>query len=274
MVYYRSDLIDTPPTTWDEYLTVAAEFHGQDLNERRRRPTTARASPRRRASRATGGSSRSPAACSSPRAPRKAPSSTRRPWTRSSTTTPSKKALETYKKTMDYGPPDETNLGVGDTRGLFTTGRCALSMDWGDIGTLALDPGHLDRPGQGRRGDHAGLEGNPRPRERQARAVRRHDLPERGRRRELRPVRLVRWLVRRDQRRGRRHEEGRGLRVPRLHERTRPVERGRDARQDRLQPVPDLALREPGAVEGGRHERCGRGTTTSGPSRRVSRTRT
>ena len=47
-----------------------------------------------------------------------------------------KKALETYKKTMDYGPPDEINLGVGDTRGLFTTGRCALSMDWGDIGTL------------------------------------------------------------------------------------------------------------------------------------------
>ena len=41
---------------------------------------------------------------------------------------------------MEFGPPDEINLGVGDTRGLFTTGRCALSMDWGDIGTLALDP--------------------------------------------------------------------------------------------------------------------------------------
>ena len=32
------------------------------------------------------------------------------------------------------------NLDVGDTRGLFTTGRCALSIDWGDIGTLAIDP--------------------------------------------------------------------------------------------------------------------------------------
>ena len=41
---------------------------------------------------------------------------------------------------MQYGPNDEINLGVGDTRGLFTTGRCALTMDWGDIGTLALDP--------------------------------------------------------------------------------------------------------------------------------------
>ena len=33
MVYYRSDLIDSPPTTWDEYLQVASEWHGKDLNE-------------------------------------------------------------------------------------------------------------------------------------------------------------------------------------------------------------------------------------------------
>jgi multiple sugar transport system substrate-binding protein len=51
-----------------------------------------------------------------------------------------KRALEIYKETTNYGPPDELNLGVGDTRGLFTSGRCALSMDWGDIGTLAIDP--------------------------------------------------------------------------------------------------------------------------------------
>ena len=31
-------------------------------------------------------------------------------------------------------------LDVGDTRGLFTSGRCALTLDWGDIGTLAIDP--------------------------------------------------------------------------------------------------------------------------------------
>ena len=52
----------------------------------------------------------------------------------------SRKALEIYKETTKYGPPDELNLDVGDTRGLFTSGRCALSMDWGDIGTLAIDP--------------------------------------------------------------------------------------------------------------------------------------
>jgi multiple sugar transport system substrate-binding protein len=45
-----------------------------------------------------------------------------------------------YKETTKYGPPDELNLGVGDTRGLFVSGRCALTMDWGDIGPLAIDP--------------------------------------------------------------------------------------------------------------------------------------
>jgi multiple sugar transport system substrate-binding protein len=50
------------------------------------------------------------------------------------------KALDIYAETTKYGPPNEINLDVGDTRGLFTSGRCALSMDWGDIGPLAVDP--------------------------------------------------------------------------------------------------------------------------------------
>ena len=49
-------------------------------------------------------------------------------------------ALDVYMETTKYGPPDEINLDVGDTRSLFTTGRCALTLDWGDIGTLAIDP--------------------------------------------------------------------------------------------------------------------------------------
>lgn len=52
-----------------------------------------------------------------------------------------KKALEVYKATTDYGPPDEINLDVGDTRGLWTAGQCALTIDWGDIGTLAIEEG-------------------------------------------------------------------------------------------------------------------------------------
>ena len=51
------------------------------------------------------------------------------------------KALEVYKATTEFGPADEINLDVGDTRGLWTSGRCALTIDWGDIGTLAIEEG-------------------------------------------------------------------------------------------------------------------------------------
>ena len=37
------------------------------------------------------------------------------------------KALDFLKETTQYGPPNEINLDVGDTRSLFTAGRCALS---------------------------------------------------------------------------------------------------------------------------------------------------
>ena len=38
-------------------------------------------------------------------------------------------------------------MDVGGTRGLFTTGRCALSMDWGDIGTLTPGTYAQDKTG-------------------------------------------------------------------------------------------------------------------------------
>ena len=107
------------------------------------------------------------------------------------------KALEMYKKTKDYGPPDEINLGVGDTRGLFTTGRCALSMDWGDIGTLALGTYAEDKTGAT---ITPGWKEVLDREDGQARSVRRDHLPQGGRWRQLRSVRLVRWLVGRDQR--------------------------------------------------------------------------
>jgi multiple sugar transport system substrate-binding protein len=51
------------------------------------------------------------------------------------------RALDVYKETSSYGPPNELTLDVGDTRTLFTSGRCALTLDWGDIGTLAIAEG-------------------------------------------------------------------------------------------------------------------------------------
>ena len=49
--------------------------------------------------------------------------------------------------------------------------------------------------------------------------------------------------------------QGRGLRLPLLHEPARAVQRRRHHRQDRLQPLPHLAVREPRSVDQGRDER-------------------
>jgi multiple sugar transport system substrate-binding protein len=146
MVYYRSDLIDTPPTTWDEYLATAEQFNGQDLNEDGEPDygsCIAKAKGQQSfwwiisiaagllQNQGTGQGAFFDTATMDPLFNNEALSL----------------ALQTYKKTMEFGPPDEINLGVGDTRGLFTTGRCALSMDWGDIGTLALGTYAEDKTG-------------------------------------------------------------------------------------------------------------------------------
>ena len=51
-----------------------------------------------------------------------------------------KKAFEVYKETGKYGPPEELNMDIGDTRAIFKAGRCGLLIEWGDPGTLQLDP--------------------------------------------------------------------------------------------------------------------------------------
>jgi multiple sugar transport system substrate-binding protein len=143
MVYYRSDLLDQaglqPPKTWDDYLEIAKAFHGQDLNGDGKADYGSCIAKKRNAQSywmiisVAGGFLQSQGTAQgaffntddmSPLFNNEALG----------------KALDIYVETTKYGPPDEINLDVGDTRGLFTTGRCALSLDWGDIGTLAIDP--------------------------------------------------------------------------------------------------------------------------------------
>jgi multiple sugar transport system substrate-binding protein len=142
MVYYRIDSLKDaglePPKTWDDYLAVAKALNGKDLNGDGEPDY---------------GSciSKAPAQQSywwiwSIAAPYiQSQGSSQGPFFNTKDMTPLvnndafKRALEVYKETGLYGPPDETNQGVGDSRGLFLAGRCALTMDWGDIGTLAID---------------------------------------------------------------------------------------------------------------------------------------
>ena len=143
MVYYRTDLLEQeglePPETWDDYINIAKIFHGRDLNGDGEPDFGSVIAKKRNAQSywmflsiaggflQTHGTSQGAffdAETMEPLANNEAFAA----------------ALNVYKETTKYGPPDEMNLDVGDTRGLFTSGRAALSIDWGDIGTLAIDP--------------------------------------------------------------------------------------------------------------------------------------
>jgi len=143
MVYYRSDLLEqaglAPPKTWDDYIEIARTFHGKDLNGDGE-PDYGSCISKKRGAQAywmvwsvAGGFLQSQGTSQGSFFDTK----TMKPLVNNDAFAA---ALDVYKETTNYGPPDEMNLDVGDTRGLFTSGRCALSVDWGDIGTLAIDP--------------------------------------------------------------------------------------------------------------------------------------
>ncbi len=143
MVYYRTDLLKEaglkPPETWDDYLAIAKRFHGKDLNgdgtpdygsciEKRPKEFSASilgsfVTPFLQSQGTAQGIFFDP--------------DTMKPLVNNPGFA---KALEIYKKTMDYGVPDDRNLSQAKARELFLGGRCAMTLDWGDVGTLAIDP--------------------------------------------------------------------------------------------------------------------------------------
>jgi multiple sugar transport system substrate-binding protein len=142
MVYYRTDILEAaglePPSTWEEYLDVASKIHGQDMNGDGEADYGSCIFKKRNA--------QSYFAIQTFAAPivqtqgtaqgfhfdnsSMAPIVNNAGW---------KKAFELYKETGKYGPADELNLDIGDTRALFKAGRCGLIVEWGDPGTLQLD---------------------------------------------------------------------------------------------------------------------------------------
>lgn len=143
MVYYRTDLLQEaglqPPETWDDYLNIAKTFYGKDLNGDGDADYGSCISKKRAAQAYWFITSIASAFIQSQGTGQGAffDTETMDPLVQNEAF---KKALEIYNETTQYGPPDELNLDVGGTRSLFVTGRCALSMDWGDIGSLAIDP--------------------------------------------------------------------------------------------------------------------------------------
>ncbi|MEM6634701.1 MAG: extracellular solute-binding protein [Pseudomonadota bacterium] len=144
MLYYRTDVLADaglePPNTWEEYLEVAAAIHGKDMNGdgeadfgscifKKRNAQSYFAVQSMAASRVQSkgtaeGLYFDPATM--------APKINNAAW---------KKAFEIYKATGEFGPPDELNQDIGDTRALVVGGRCGMAIDWGDIGPLSIEDG-------------------------------------------------------------------------------------------------------------------------------------
>jgi multiple sugar transport system substrate-binding protein len=142
MLYYRTDVLGElglkPPKTWDEYLEVAAAAHGKDMNGDGEKDFGSCMFKKRNA--------QSFYAIMSIAAPfvqtqgtgqgvffnteNMKPMVNNEAWAA---------ALAFFKESGKYGPPEELNHDIGDTRALVTTGRCALMLDWGDIGPLSID---------------------------------------------------------------------------------------------------------------------------------------
>lgn len=143
MLYYRSDILAKdglkPPETWDDYLTIAAKYNGKDLNGDGQ-PDYGSCLFKKKAAQSYWTITDIAASMIQSQGTGQGAffnTDNMQPLVNNEAF---KKALQIYKETGKYGPPDELNLDVGNTRGLFVSGRCALGIDWGDIGSLAIDP--------------------------------------------------------------------------------------------------------------------------------------
>jgi multiple sugar transport system substrate-binding protein len=143
MVYYRKDVFEanglSPPKTWEDYLAAAKAIHGKDMNGDGQPDYGSCIFKKRNA--------QSYFAIQTVAAPIVQTQGTAQGFHFDNATMKPivnndgwKKAFELYKETGKYGPPEELNMDIGDTRALFKAGRCGLLIEWGDPGTLQLDP--------------------------------------------------------------------------------------------------------------------------------------
>jgi multiple sugar transport system substrate-binding protein len=151
MVYYRSDLLAKdglkPPATWDDYMTIAKKYQGQDLNGDGQPDYGSCIAKKKGAQSYWWIISVAAGLLQSQGTNQGAFFDTKDMTPLFGPNEAMTKALDLYKATTTVGPPDELNMDVGGSRGLFTTGRCALTMDWGDIGTLAPGTYAQDKTG-------------------------------------------------------------------------------------------------------------------------------
>ena len=142
MVYYRKDILEKnnlkPPKTWEDYIAIAKAINGQDMNGDGVPDYGSCIFKKRNA--------QSYFAIQTFAAPIVQTQGTAQGFHFDKATMNPvvnnagwKKAFELYKETTKYGPPEELNMDIGDTRALFKAGRCGIIVEWGDPGPLQLD---------------------------------------------------------------------------------------------------------------------------------------
>jgi multiple sugar transport system substrate-binding protein len=151
MVYYRSDLLTKdgikPPETWDDYLAIAQKYNGQDLNGDGTPDYGSCIAEKKGAQSYWWIINIAAGLLQSKGTSQGAFFDTTNMNPLLGTNDAMTLALQTYAKAGTLGPPDGLNMDVGGSRGLFTTGRCALTLDWGDVGTLAPGTYAQDKTG-------------------------------------------------------------------------------------------------------------------------------
>jgi multiple sugar transport system substrate-binding protein len=143
MLYYRTDVFKAaglePPKTWDDYLADAKALNGKDMNGDGTPDFGSCIAKKRNAQSYWFVTDVAGSMIQSKGTSQGAFFDTKdmKPLVNNEAF---KKALEFLNETTKYGPPNELNMDVSDTRPLFVSGRCALNLDWGDVGTLSIDP--------------------------------------------------------------------------------------------------------------------------------------
>jgi multiple sugar transport system substrate-binding protein len=143
MVYYRKDVLDAaglqPPKTWDDYLAVAKAIHGKDMNGDGK-PDYGSCIFKKRNAQSYFAIQTVAASYVQTMGTSQGfhfDNATMKPMINNEAW---KKAFELYKETGKYGPAEELNMDIGDTRGLFKTGQCGLIIEWGDPGPMSIEP--------------------------------------------------------------------------------------------------------------------------------------
>jgi multiple sugar transport system substrate-binding protein len=143
LLYYRTDLFEAAglkaPETWDDYLAAAKSFAGKDLN--------GDGSPDYGScvARASGPQASLFPAVAGAFIQAKGPGEgfffdpgDMKPLVDNEAFA---RALDVYAESTQSGPPDERDLSFSGTRALFTSGRCALTIDSGRLALIAAAPG-------------------------------------------------------------------------------------------------------------------------------------